>query len=145
MPGRWQYLGLEWYGEDLSVEQFVSKFPVEAFDIAILPRAPWFDKQGRHLESSQPLTDGSGHELRAVIRPDVSRYAVSEHQPGQRPELVPGCLFASYLDCQTRAGVFIHTRMPERQCLPSVPLRRLKPLVCSAASAEPGPEPDTLP
>ena len=48
-----QYLGLEWCGEDLFVEQFVSKFPVEAFDIVILPRAPWFDKQGRHLESSQ--------------------------------------------------------------------------------------------
>jgi len=55
-----QYLGLEWYGEDLSVEQFVSKFPVEAFDIVILSRAPWFDKQGRpHSDARKTMFDVS--------------------------------------------------------------------------------------
>lgn len=51
-----QYFCLQKRVEDLSIEQFISQLSVEGFDIAILPRAAWFDVQRVHelLSNSFP-------------------------------------------------------------------------------------------
>ena len=51
--------------EDLSVEQFVPQTSIEAFDIAVLPRAAWFDVSGLGTHSGDPVLHRLGHELGA--------------------------------------------------------------------------------
>lgn len=41
--------------EDLSVQQFVSQFAVEAFAVAVFPRATGLDVEGSHACSLKPL------------------------------------------------------------------------------------------
>src|SRR5665647_1523624 len=57
--------------EDLAVEQFVAKLPVEGFAVAVLPGAAWFNEQCLGSDLPQPVADCLGSHLRAVIRPDV--------------------------------------------------------------------------
>lgn len=44
--------------EDLTVEQFVSQARIEAFDIAVLPRAAVRDIEGGDAEPAQPFPHG---------------------------------------------------------------------------------------
>ncbi len=46
--------------EDLAVEQTIAQAGVEAFDLAVLPKAAWLDVQGGDAESAQPLPHGVG-------------------------------------------------------------------------------------
>jgi hypothetical protein len=61
--------------EDLAVEQFVTKLAVEAFAIAVLPWAAWFDEQGLRSDLSKPVSDDPGSHLRAIVGTDVGRDA----------------------------------------------------------------------
>jgi hypothetical protein len=47
-PALDQDLGLEQRIEELAIEKFGAKFPVERFDITILPRASGLDEKGAH-------------------------------------------------------------------------------------------------
>ena len=69
--------------EDFSVEEFVSEFSVEALDVTVLPGAARLDEQSLDTQPREPLPDGFGHELGSVVRADVFRDTVSQHQPGQ--------------------------------------------------------------
>ena len=53
--------------EQLTVEQFVAQAAVEAFDIAVFPRAPLGDEQRLHAGSLEPPRHRLGYELGAVI------------------------------------------------------------------------------
>src|SRR5215204_3513330 len=61
--------------EDLAVEQLVPEPGIKALDIAILPRASWSDVGGLGPDRRDPLLDGLGDELRAVVGADVARHA----------------------------------------------------------------------
>src|SRR4051812_1319485 len=61
--------------EDLAVEQFVPQPGIEALDIAILPRAARSDVGGLGSNRRDPLLDGLGDELRAVVGADEARHA----------------------------------------------------------------------
>ena len=62
-----QHLGLLECGEDLSIKEFVSERPVEAFPVPILPGASWFDKEGSYTCPFKPVAYRVGSEFRAVI------------------------------------------------------------------------------
>ena len=52
--------------EDLHVQQFVSKLPVERLAIAILPRTAGFDEQHADIEPFEPVSYRMSTELRSI-------------------------------------------------------------------------------
>lgn len=53
--------------EDLAVEQLIAQFAVEAFAIAVLPRASRFDVGRLGTDGCYPFSNSKGNELRAVV------------------------------------------------------------------------------
>ena len=105
-----QHLCLLQRRENLPVEEFVPEFAVEAFDVAVLPRTSRLDEQRLDSQPREPLADDFGDELGPVIRSDVFRDAVPQHQPGQHPQNVPRALLPGHLDRQTLAGELVDHR-----------------------------------
>jgi hypothetical protein len=60
-------LGLLQRVEDLTVEQFIAKFAVEALAMAILPRTSRFDVSGPGPDCGDPIPKRLGDELRAIV------------------------------------------------------------------------------
>ena len=54
----------------LLVQAFVSEFPIEALDVRVLCRFPWFDEVKFHTVFVGPLVHHAANELRAVIYDD---------------------------------------------------------------------------
>ena len=52
--------------ENLAVKQLIPDGGVEAFDVAILPRAPRLDVGGLCTDGGNPILDGLGNKLRAI-------------------------------------------------------------------------------
>ena len=77
-PALRQHLCLGQRREDLPVEEFVPEFPVEAFDVAVLPRTSRLDEHRLDSQLREPFPDGFGDELGPVIRSDVFRDTVVE-------------------------------------------------------------------
>src|SRR3546814_15850483 len=59
--------------ENLAVEQFVAKRPIEAFVVAVLPGRRWGYVECLHADLFQPFLDCCREELAAIIRPDIGR------------------------------------------------------------------------
>ncbi len=55
-----QDLGLEQRIEELAIEKLGAEFPIERFDIAVLPRASGLDEQGPHADLTQPPPGNDG-------------------------------------------------------------------------------------
>lgn len=66
-PGFDQDLSLGQGVEDFSVQEFVTHRAVEGLAVAILPWATWSDVERLHADLRQPLLDGIGDELGAVV------------------------------------------------------------------------------
>lgn len=49
-PAVAEHLGFQHGIKDFAVEQLVTKFPVERFDVSVFPGAAWFDEEGLHVE-----------------------------------------------------------------------------------------------
>jgi len=62
-----EYLGFFQGVKDLAIKQFVSEFTVEAFTVAVFPRAARFDVEGSYACSFEPLAYCLSGEFRAVI------------------------------------------------------------------------------
>src|SRR5215211_931895 len=86
--------------EDLAVEQLVPEPSIEALDIAILPGAAWSDVGGLGSDREDPLLNGLGDELRAVVRADVARHAAQDEQVREHVDDVDGLQLASDADRQ---------------------------------------------
>jgi hypothetical protein len=69
--------------EEFAIEQFIPQFSAEGFDIAILPRTPWLDKQRRDGEPLVPPSRHPGNKLWAVIGPDMRRAVPKQKQLSQ--------------------------------------------------------------
>src|SRR4029077_13739226 len=69
--------------EEFAVEQFIPQFSVEGFDIAVLPRTPWLDKQRHDGEPLVPLSKHPGNKLWPVIGSDMRRAAPKQKQLSQ--------------------------------------------------------------
>ena len=63
-----QDLGLTQAAEQFAIEQLVPEPSIEAFDVAVLPRAAWLDEGGLGTDSRDPLPNGLGDELRPIAR-----------------------------------------------------------------------------
>ena len=72
-PALDQDLGFEQRIEELAIEKLGAEFPVERFDLILLPRAFGLDEQGAHANLAQPLSDRRRREFRSVARADISR------------------------------------------------------------------------
>jgi hypothetical protein len=91
--------------EDLAIEQFIPKLRVEALAIAILPGAAGFDVGGLGPNSRDPILDGPGDELRAVIGPDIACQSALNWNPGSARKRDPFTMRDLPLLVRRREGV----------------------------------------
>ena len=76
VPPSFDYdLGLPERVEDFTVQQFIPHSPVEALAVSIFPRRARLDVGCLCSNRLDPISDGLGDELWAVVRPDVGRHA----------------------------------------------------------------------
>lgn len=57
--------------KDFAVEQFVAQASIEALNIAVLPRAAWFDLEGGAAEPAKPFPHRVGEDLGTVVGTDA--------------------------------------------------------------------------
>src|SRR3954468_5679605 len=93
-------LGLAKGVEDLAIEQFVPEPGIEALEITILPRAAGSDIGGLGSDRRDPLLDGLGDELRAVVGANVARHATQDEQVREHVDDADGLELASDPDGQ---------------------------------------------
>src|SRR5210317_1171455 len=70
--------------EDLAVQKFISKPCIEAFAVAVFPRASWLNVGGLSADRCNPITDGLSNELWAIVWPNEGRNAAQDKQVRQR-------------------------------------------------------------
>src|SRR5262249_35760698 len=87
--------------EDFAVEQLVAQAPIEALDIAVLPRATAFDVSRSRPDRADPALHGVGDELRPLLRADVGRHTAQSERIGQRLDHIDRVQLARHLDGQT--------------------------------------------
>ena len=91
----------------LPVEQLVAEAGIEALDIAVLPGRAWLDVSGFGADGSDPIPDGFGNELRAIVGPNVGWYAAQDEQVGQHIDHVDRVEFALHPDRQAFPAMLI--------------------------------------
>src|SRR5262245_16914719 len=87
----------------LPVEQLIAQPPIEALDIAVLPRAAALDVSRARAHRPDPPLHSLGNELRPLVRADVRRYTAHQEQIGQRLDDVHRVELACHLDGQALA------------------------------------------
>ena len=78
--------------------------------MAVRPQTARFDEKQPNAQPRGPMADEAGDELGLVIRFDVFRDAVPQHQPGQHPQNVPHAFPTGNHDGQAMAGVLAYHR-----------------------------------
>ena len=79
--------------EHLAVEEFVPQLRCEAFALPVLPRTARLAVGGLGADRRDPVLDGFGDELRAVVRTDMPWHATEAGavvEPETRPLRLPG-------------------------------------------------------
>ena len=76
-----QYLCLAEAVEDFSIQHFIAKAGIEAFAITILPGRSGLDASRFCTDGADPVTNGLGDELRAIVGA-VNRRAKLTHLGG---------------------------------------------------------------
>ena len=66
--------------EDLAVEELVPQVGIEAFNVAVFPRAARGDVGGLGTRRRDPRLHRLGDEFRSVVRADMSRHATQDEQ-----------------------------------------------------------------
>jgi hypothetical protein len=87
--------------EDFAIEQFVPESGIEALDEPVLPRTAWSDVSCLRSNSGDPLLDGFGDELCAIVRPNMSGYAAQDEQVREHIEYVHGLEPPAHPDGET--------------------------------------------
>ena len=104
--------------EDFSVQQLVAHSPVEAFAISVLPRRPRFDVCGLGSDSVDPISDGLGDELWAIVRPNVGRDTAQNEQVHQSVNDLGRVQLPLHSDRQTYPTMFVqNVYCPERPAI----------------------------
>src|SRR5881409_2242112 len=93
--------------EDLAIEQFVPQPGIEALDVSVLPRTARSDVGGLGSDRRDPLLDGLGDELRAVVGADVARHAAQDEQVREHVDEVDRLELASDADRQALVGELV--------------------------------------
>jgi len=93
-----------------AVQAFFTRTCVDAFDDAILPWTTRIDVERFDLILSQPLTQVTFNELRAIVAADMLRSSVHINQVGDNLTHFMGIDPAIHMDAQTFASMLIeHT------------------------------------
>ena len=93
--------------EDLTIEQFIPQASIEAFDVAVLPRAAWFDVSALGTHSGDPVLHRLGHELRAIVGAEMTGHAAQDEEVRQDIDHVDGLELAIDADRQALVGKLI--------------------------------------
>src|SRR5215210_631587 len=126
--------------EDLAIEQLVPEAGIEALDVAVLPRAARSDVGGLGSDRGDPLLDGLGDELRAIVGADVARHAAHDEQVREHVDDVDRLQLASDADRQALVRELVDD--VEHPDLPSVMGPILDEVVRPDVIAVLGPQPD---
>ena len=81
-------LGLSGCCKPFSVEHFTTQRSVEAFVIAVLPGRAWIDVDRLDPDFGEPVFEGFGCKLRAIVRSQIFRLSAFEQQRIKRFENV---------------------------------------------------------
>jgi len=76
--------------EDLAIQKFIAQARVEAFDVAVLPRAARRDVGGLGTNGGDPLLQGFGHELGPIVGADVTGDTTQDKEIRQNVDHVDG-------------------------------------------------------
>jgi hypothetical protein len=138
-----EHLGLPEVIEDLSIQQFVSEFAVEAFAVAVFPWAARLDVQGFHPCIFKPLAHSLGGEFRAVIRPDVLGRTVGHEEIREAPEHIVGVESSLNHNGEALSTEFVHNGqdLDWTAVVSAVCHEIIRPDMMAMG----GPEPDTRP
>ncbi len=109
-PALDDHLGLPERVEELSIQQLVPQFAIEALDIPVLPGAAWFDVQGPNAHPDEPVSDRFRRKLRAIIGADVFGHPALDEQLRQPMQNIVGSQMTRDLDGQTFPRVLVHDR-----------------------------------
>ena len=96
--------------EDFAVEQFVAQLAVEAFAIAVLPRTARCNEQSFCPDLSEPIPDNLGGHLGAVVGPNISGDALSQHHIGKGLDDTEARDPSRHPDRKALTGVFVDQR-----------------------------------
>lgn len=77
-------LGFPARDEPFPIQAFVVQLAIEAFLKPVLPGAARLDIGGADILVPQPLHHCRCRKFRAIVRPDVGRFAIQPHQARQR-------------------------------------------------------------
>ena len=106
-PGLDEHLRLSAASEPFQAQVFVAKLVVEALVRCILPWLTWIDERRINAAGAQPLKDRPRDELRAVVRTQIARCAMSADEPRQHLDDVPRANAARDLDGEALAGPLV--------------------------------------
>ena len=106
-PGFDQDFRLAQIKEDFPRQQLVSELGVEALAVSIFPRRTGFDIECLHADALEPLAQGGGDELGAIVGTDMLRRAMMHEQFAQRVEHITGVELALDADRQALPGELI--------------------------------------
>jgi hypothetical protein len=70
--------------EDFSVQQLIAELPVEGFVVAVFPWAAGFDVKCIHPNTPQPLPNGLGCELTAVVGTNMVGHTTVNKKIGEK-------------------------------------------------------------
>lgn len=96
--------------EDFSVQQLVSELAVEGFVVTILPWRSGLDVERLHTDPAQPVADGMGGKLRAIVGSDMIGWTVTLEQVRQDGQHVVAPELALDMDRQAFPAVLVDHR-----------------------------------
>lgn len=102
-----QDLRLKQGGKAFTVKEFVSELAVERLYVTVFPGTSRLDKERLDCQASEPVLDGLGTELRAVVRTDVLRRTPTDKEFAEGLEHVGGVELPVDDDSQTLPGVLV--------------------------------------
>ena len=102
-----QHFGFQQRAEDLTGEQLVVSFVVEAFNVTVLPWGARLDVEAFYPTLFEPLLDGIGYELRAIIAADVFGHSIAFHGRFHYRDHIHRPDRPGHMDSQALPGVFI--------------------------------------
>jgi len=114
--------------EDRAFQQFITKLGVEALAATVLPRAAWFDVSGCGRQGRNSLAHRFGHELGAVVGPNMPRDAAQDEQVREHVDHISRLPLPVHSDHQAlrimarssarsgRPAAFKERRRPARRC-----------------------------
>ena len=87
--------------EQFDVQAFIAQFSVEGFVVSVLPRAAGFNVERLGADAAEPLPDGLGPELAAIIAAYMIGDSASDHQIAENFKDVLAVEASSDLDRET--------------------------------------------